>query len=81
MTTWQYLAAIVGLVVCVWPFLPAVVAWLAGRATGQPAVAYREAILHLSEVRNRLRSTDALGEDQKRAIDILTLALVDGSDK
>lgn len=67
MTTWQYLAGAVGLLVCVWPFLP--------------AVAYREAILHLSEVRNRLRSTDALGEDQKRAIDILTLALVDGSDK
>ena len=80
MSTWQYIAAIGGLLVFLWPFLPAGVAWLAGLPTGQPAVAYREAILHLAQVRNRLRSTDALGDDQKRAIDILTLALVDGSD-
>lgn len=81
MTTWQYLAAIGGLAVVAWPFLPAAGSWLAGRLTGRPSVDYRQAILHLAEVRSRLRSTDALGEDQKRAIDVLTLALVDGSDK
>jgi hypothetical protein len=43
-------------------------------------VGYEDALLHLSAVRNRLKVTEHLGDDQKKAIDILTLALVDGSD-
>lgn len=42
---------------------------------------YKEAISALANVRLRLRSTDCLDEDRKKAIDVLTLGLVDGSDK
>lgn len=42
---------------------------------------YQTAIAHLASVRLRLLRTDCLGGDQKAAIDVLTLALVDGSDK
>jgi hypothetical protein len=35
----------------------------------------------LQSVRLRLVRTDCLAQDQKNAIDVLTLALVDGSDK
>lgn len=41
---------------------------------------YQMAISHLAAVRLRLLHTDHLEDDQKKAIDILTLALVDGSD-
>lgn len=42
---------------------------------------YKEAISALASVRLRLRTTDCLDEDRKKAIDVLTLGLVDGSDK
>lgn len=42
---------------------------------------YQTAIANLAAVRLRLLRTDCLGDDQKKAIDVLTLALVDGSDQ
>lgn len=42
---------------------------------------YQSAIANLAAVRLRLLRTDCLGDDQKKAIDVLTLALVDGSDQ
>lgn len=71
----QYLAVAAALGICLWPMLPS----LARAVKTGPS--YRSAILDLSQVRARLLATGALGDDQKRAIDILTLALVDGSDK
>lgn len=41
---------------------------------------FAEAINALSVVRTRINHTDSLGDQQKSAIDSLTLALVDGSD-
>lgn len=91
MTPWQLIAATVGLGIFALPLLPSVIRlvfeWLDGPSGPvKPldevvAPNYRDAIWHLAQVRFRLRATGALSEDQKRAIDILTLALVDGSDK
>jgi len=65
-------AAIVGL----WPQLKSVIP--GPRGTGP---SYQEAIANLAFVRRRLLNTETLGDDQKEAIDTLTLALVVGSDK
>ena len=91
MMTWaQWLAAGIGVIVLAWPYIPAAVRWVFLRLADGPApkpleeaVApnYRDSIFYLAQVRFRLSTTGALGDDQKRAIDILTLALVDGSDK
>ncbi len=84
------IAAAVGLGIFALPALPYVVRfvldWFERPAPARPldevvAPSYRDAIWHLSQVRFRLRATAALSDDQKQAIDILTLALVDGSDK
>jgi len=72
MATFQIIAALAGLAVFAWPFLPR----LAGAGP-----TYRESILNLAQVRSRLLATGHLDDDQKKAIDVLTLALVDGSDK
>jgi hypothetical protein len=74
MTVAQYIAAASGLIVLAWPHAK----WLLPSG-GTPA--YRDSIYNLSQVRLRLLKTQSLGEDQKRAIDVLTLALVDGSDQ
>jgi hypothetical protein len=42
---------------------------------------YMDSVAALQLVRTRLIATDALGEDQSKAIDCLTLSLVGGSDK
>jgi hypothetical protein len=84
MTTVQYISGFLALAVLLWPQAPAIWAWLkaqGGSDAGVPASTYRDAIVYLAFVRNRLVVTGALGDDQKRAIDVLTLALVDGSDK
>lgn len=91
MSTWQLIAAAIGVVVLALPMLPhalrLVFEWFDGPAGPvKPldevvAPNYRDSIWHLSQVRFRLRATGALSDDQKQAIDILTLALVDGSDK
>jgi len=89
--TWaQWLAAGVGVIVLAWPYIPEAIRWvflaLAEGPAPKPldevvAPTYRDSIYYLAQVRLRLSATAALGDDQKRAIDILTLALVDGSDK
>jgi hypothetical protein len=84
MTTAQYISGFLALAVLLWPQLPAIWAWIKSQDVGgskPPPSSYRDAIVYLAFVRNRLVATGALGEDQKRAIDVLTLALVDGSDK
>lgn len=42
---------------------------------------YQASIMALTLVRQRLIATDALSDDQKAAIDTLTLSLVAGSDR
>lgn len=42
---------------------------------------FETAVSHLAQVRSRLIQTDLLGDEAKKAIDVLTLALVAGSDK
>lgn len=44
------------------------------------APSYATAINDLASVRSRLKATDCLHEEQLAAVDILTLALVSGSD-
>lgn len=44
-------------------------------------VTFESAVHNLALVRSRLLSTALLAEEQKKAIDVLTLALVAGSDK
>lgn len=45
------------------------------------AVTFESAVHNLAIVRSRLLSTSLLADEQKKAIDTLTLALVAGSDK
>lgn len=90
MSVWQYLAGAVALGIFLWPLLPAIIRGVFLFFDGPPrpvkpldevvAPNYRDAIWHLAQVRFRLRVTQKLDEDQRRAIDVLTLALVDGSD-
>jgi hypothetical protein len=42
---------------------------------------YAEVMADLQNVRLRLIKTECFADDQRSAIDVLTLALVDGSDK
>lgn len=87
------LAAAAAVVVVLWPQIQAVFIWATGLWQGvlnaplpkphEEAVApsYQSAIVNLAAVRLRLRMTDRLGDEQKKAVDALTLALVDGSDQ
>lgn len=84
MSAAQYIAAAVGLAVLLWPHLPDLWAWATTQLPleeDRPQTSYRDAIVYLAYVRNRLIVTGTLADDQKRAIDVLTLALVDGSDQ
>lgn len=88
MSTWQIIAAAIGLGIFALPLLPAAARfffdWLEPPApvpVDFAAPNYRDAIWNLAQVRFRLRVTDSLNDDQKKAIDVLTLALVDGSDE
>lgn len=85
MTTAQYIAGLAAVVVALWPQLQRLGTWLAGAIppaspAAQPGPSYSAAINNLAQVRLRLRHTDTLGDEQRKAIDVLTLALVDGSD-
>ncbi len=73
----QTLAAVAGVGVLVAPALPKILSLLPAKPAG---VTYEQSILRLAEVRGRLVATKMLGDDQRKAIDVLTLALVDGSD-
>lgn len=87
------LAAAAAVVVLLWPKIRSVFTWATGLWQGvldaplpkphEEAVApsYQSAIANLATVRLRLRLTERLGDEQKKAVDALTLALVDGSDQ
>lgn len=62
------------------PVFPAPVPGLPTKPKADPP-SYAESIMHLAIVRTRLVSTALLGDEQKKSIDVLTLALVEGSDK
>lgn len=73
--------------VAAWPKIQSLaLAWLKKPAPGPTpkplsSVGYEAAIHDLASVRSRLAATSLLADDQKKAIDTLTLALVAGSDK
>lgn len=92
----QIAAAVAAVGVAFWPTVAqALHAWATARPVNGPALppvqeqtvpsvkapSYRDAIFYLSEVRRRLIATETLDDSRKKAIDVLTLALVDGSDK
>lgn len=84
MTWTQILASATAAAIVLWPAITALVSWLAtAKPAGESAVRplYGEAMSDLQNVRLRLVRTGCLDQDQKNAIDVLTLALVDGSDK
>lgn len=74
----QWTGVVVAVVVALWPQLKG----LLGRLPVAPSgPSFEAALADLASVRLRLIRTGALDDDQKKAIDVLTLALVDGSDK
>jgi hypothetical protein len=87
MTYPQLAALAVATAIVAWPTLRVVAGWLAARRPSLPTVAatvkpsYSTVMDDLQSVRLRLLRTGCLAQDQKNAIDILTLALVDGSDQ
>lgn len=86
MTVLQAAAGAAAVVVALAPQLKQAAAYASALIKRVPSVpasgpTYQQAIDSLASVRLRLRSTDCLGDDQKAAINALTLALVEGSDK
>lgn len=88
MTYAQYAAAVAAVCVLLWPRIKAVAGSLESWARlpvvpgpRRPAHSFEESISSLASVRERLIATDALSPEAKGAIDVLTLALVAGSDK
>lgn len=91
----EIIAGLTGLVVLGYPHAGTAFSWATGLWQGlrkpQPplpmpheeavAPSYSSAILDLASVRSRLKATDCLHEEQLKAVDILTLALVAGSDQ
>lgn len=86
----QVAAGVAAVLVALWPQIAAILKQVkvpsvtpvpaAPKPTVQPP-SYAESIMHLAIVRTRLVSTALLGDEQKKSIDVLTLALVEGSDK
>ncbi len=93
MTILQSLAAVAALCVAFAPQVQLFIQWAIGLWQDDSIVpppkpleeaiapSYQDAIAHLATVRLRLLGTEKLGDEQKKAIDTLTLALVDGSDR
>jgi hypothetical protein len=88
MTYPQLAALAVATAIVAWPTLRVVAGWLAARRPSLPTPAaatvkpsYSDVMDDLQSVRLRLLRTGCLNQDQRNAIDILTLALVDGSDQ
>jgi hypothetical protein len=81
------LLAIAGLVVLVWPSsskaAPSLSATLTAQQSPLPSTVqtFQGAMVCLSHVRSRLLVTDQLGDEAKSAIETLTHALVEASDK
>lgn len=72
------------MIVAIGPQLKQAAAYVSGVLKKNPSdesPSYTQAIDSLASVRLRLRNTACLNDDQKSAINVLTLALVDGSDK
>lgn len=82
MTATQIASSAAAVAVVAWPWISAAASKLSNlrRPATKRAAGYEEAIHNLAVVRSRLVSTALLGEEQKKAIDTLTLALVAGSD-
>lgn len=78
-TVVQGIAAAAAVVVAAGPQLKKVL--LMFKSTPVAAPSYRDAIASLAAVRLRLKATERLDDDRKKAIDLITLALVDGSDQ
>lgn len=95
MTTAQILAGVAALATVAWPHAKDAVQWATGlwQGLGKPkpplptpreeavAPSYSSAIGSLASVRARLKATECLKDAELKAIDVLTLALVAGSDK
>lgn len=90
MTTAQYIAATAAVLVVFWPAMKdaterAAGWWFSDDHDHPPArlvgPSFQAAINSLAGIRQRLSATQCLGDTQRQAIDALTLALVDGSDK
>ena len=95
MTTAQIIAGVLGLAVLGQPHLGTAAIWATGLWQGlrkpepppptphEEAVApsYPRAIEALASVRARLKATECLKDEQSKAVSVLTLALVAGSDQ
>lgn len=89
MTPEQIAMAAIAAAVAFWPNVADLakkgLAVLRGRPAGPSVVpggvSFEAAVHDLASVRSRLVATGHLGDEQKSAIDALTLALVSGSDK
>lgn len=90
MTYPQVAAAVLAVVVVLFPQIKAAAARVVERFKASGPVLLSQTTVHptysdvmadLQSVRLRLIRTGCLSDDQRSAIDVLTLALVDGSDK
>ena len=89
MTTVQYIAAAAAVLLVAGPVtsgLEQAAGWWFSDDHDHPPArlagpSFKDAINALAGIRTRLIATDTFGAEQKTAIDALTLALVDGSDK
>lgn len=90
MTTAQIIAAAAAAATLAWPHAATGLTWASGLLRGlrKPAPkkevdvpTYQEALARIAYVRARLKATDCLGGDESAAIELLTHALVQGSDK
>ncbi len=50
------------------------------RGVDKASAGYQAAIMALTAVRHRLVKTEKLGDEERKAVDCLTLSLVNGSD-
>lgn len=94
MSTIQIAGLSAAAVVALWPQIKFAAAWVAVAVAslvrrdavvperpGVVASNFRDSVAYLAQVRHRLLVTESLGDEQKKAIEVLTLALVAGSDK
>lgn len=86
MSVIQGIAAAAAVVVAAGPQLRQAAGWVASAVRGKPAAtttspSYQDSVASLAAVRLRLKATERLEDAQKAAINVLTLALVDGSDQ
>lgn len=81
----QIAAGVLAVIVAFWPQVvaAAMFAWSRARMPSltPPPPSYQSAMLDLANVRLRLVRTASLGKDVAEAVEVLTLALVAGSDK